>query len=186
MEVEEMGSVNTLLLTGAPGVGKSTLAEEMFDQLAARHVRHAVIDVDALCMSYPFRPGDHFNNLTALENVRSVWHNFADQGIERLILVRVVERAEDVQALIDVVPGAAVVVCQLVAGPTTVEQRLRRREVGSSTDSLVARGRKLAMADAGEGIADVVVQTEALPIQQVALDLLRTVAWLPTVDDESD
>jgi hypothetical protein len=50
--------VNVLLLTGAPGVGKTTLAEEMFDQLAARGIRHAV-DVDSLCMSFPFRPGDH-------------------------------------------------------------------------------------------------------------------------------
>jgi len=178
--------VNVLLLTGAPGVGKTSLAEEMFDQLWARNVRHAVIDVDALCISYPFRPGDPFNNLTALENVRAVWRNFAAQGIDRLILVRVVEDQEDVRALTDAVPGAVVVVCQLVAGPSTVEQRLRRREVGSSTDSLVARGRELAEAGAGDGLADIVVETEGIALPQVALNLLRTAEWLPAVDEASD
>jgi hypothetical protein len=65
---------------GAPGAGKMALAEEIFDQLCERDIRHAVIDVDALCLSYPYRAGDPYNNVTAIENVASVWANFSRQA----------------------------------------------------------------------------------------------------------
>jgi adenylylsulfate kinase len=172
-----VGTVNVLLLTGAPGVGKTTLAEEMFDQLAARGVRHAIIDVDALCMSFPFRPGDHFNDITALQNLRAVWRNYARQGIDQLILVRVVETMDDVRRLAEAIPGAEVMVCRLRASAATVEERLRRREVGSSAESLVARGRQLAQRDHDDGVANMVVDTEGIALPDLARSILEKVGW---------
>jgi Methylmalonyl Co-A mutase-associated GTPase MeaB len=71
-----METVDEVVLSGPPGVGKSSLAEEMFDQLCDRGVRHAVIDVDALCLSYPFRAGDPCNNVMSWR--RNSWQDSTD------------------------------------------------------------------------------------------------------------
>lgn len=169
--------VSLVILSGAPGVGKSSLAEEMFDQLSARGVRHAVIDVDALCLSYPFREDDPYNNVTAIENVAAVWANYRKQSIDRLVLVRVVETRADVDRLVSAIPGARATVCHLAARPSTVEERVRRREVGSSTESLVARGRELAAARPDAEVVDIVLDTDGRELDGLARELLARLGW---------
>ena len=174
----DMETVDVVVLSGAPGVGKSSLAEEMFDQLCDRSVRHAVIDVDALCLSYPFRSGDPYNNATAIENVASVWANFSRQGIDRLVLVRVVESRSDVERLLAAVPGARATVCHLAASPSTVEERIRRREVGSSTESLAARGRQFAAKEPDAEFVDIVLETGGRALDELATELLARLGWI--------
>jgi predicted kinase len=173
-----METVNAVVLSGAPGVGKTSLAEEMFDQLRERDIRHAVIDVDALCLSYPYRTGDPYNSVTAIENVASVWANFSRQGIDRLVLVRVVESRADVERLLAAVPGAHVTVCHLAASPMTVEERIRRREVGSSTESLAARGRQLAAMAPDADFVDIVLETDGKALAELATELLAKLGWI--------
>jgi hypothetical protein len=47
---------------------------------------------------------------------------------------------------------ASLDVCHLAASPSTVEERIRRREIGSSTESLAARGRQLCRDSAEHGL----------------------------------
>ena len=173
-----MEIVKVVVLSGAPGAGKSSLAEEMFDQLQERDIRHAVIDVDALCLSYPFRAGDPYNSVTAIENVASVWANFSRQGIDRLVLVRVVESRADVERLLAAVPGGRATVCHLAASSTTVEERIRRREAGSSTESLVARGRQLAAMAPDADFVDIVLETDGKALDELATELLAKLGWI--------
>jgi hypothetical protein len=53
-------SVPVLVVTGPVGVGKTSVSEEIFDQLAARDITHAVVDLDALGLSWPYGEGDPF------------------------------------------------------------------------------------------------------------------------------
>jgi predicted kinase len=181
-----METVDVVVLSGPPGVGKSSLAEEVFDQLCDRDVRHAVIDVDALCLSYPFRGGDPYNNVTAIENVASVWANFSRQGIDRLVLVRVVESRADVERLLAAVPGARATVCHLAASPSTVEERIRRREVGSSTESLAARGRQLAAMEPDAEFVDFVLETGDRALHELATELLARLGWIGLTNVRND
>ncbi|HEY1703894.1 MAG TPA: AAA family ATPase [Trebonia sp.] len=174
-----MTGVSVVVLCGPPGVGKSSLAEEMFDQLSVHDVRHAVIDVDALCLCWPFRPGDRYNTQTAVENLAAVWAGYRRQGISRLILARVVESEADIARLLSAVPGADhATVCQLTARPETIEERIRRREVGSSAEPLVARSREIAVTAPEADFADIVLDTEATPLSELAADLLKRLGWL--------
>ena len=50
--------VPVLVLSGPVGVGKTTVAHEMFDQLSGRDVAHAVVDLDALGICWPYGEGD--------------------------------------------------------------------------------------------------------------------------------
>jgi len=133
------------VITGPPGVGKTALAEEIYDQLAGAGVPHAVVDLDALCLSYPFPPGDNFNEEIALTNLRDVWRNYARNGAQRLVLARVVESRSYLDRLRNVLPDPQFVVCRLTAGDHTLEQRLRTRETGSSLDSLLKRASYLSL-----------------------------------------
>jgi hypothetical protein len=151
----------------------------MFDQLSAHDVRHAVIDVDALCLSWPFRPGDRYNTQTAVENLAAVWTGYHRQGIRRLILARVVESEADVAHLLSAVPGADhPTVCQLTARPATIEERIRRREVGSSVEPLVARSREIAAIAPEPDFADLVLDTDSTSLRELAADLLKRLGWL--------
>jgi transposase len=82
--------------------------------------------------------------------------NFSRQGIDRLVLVRVVESRADVERLLAAVPGARATVCHLAANPSTVEDRIRRREAGLSTESpngaAAKAGLNKSIHDAGCGI----------------------------------
>ena len=46
MNSEPGAPVPVLIVTGTVGAGKTSVAGEMFSQLIARDVRHAVVDLD--------------------------------------------------------------------------------------------------------------------------------------------
>jgi Adenylylsulphate kinase len=66
---------------GRSGVGKSAVAVEMSAQLAARDIRHALIEGDNLDMAYP-PPWAHG---LAERNLASMWRNYLELGYHRLI-----------------------------------------------------------------------------------------------------
>lgn len=78
--------MDVLRLAGVPGVGKSTVAWTIAQQLAADGVRLGYVDIDQLGMCYPAPDGDpdrwHLKE-TALASVAA---RFAAAGAERLVV----------------------------------------------------------------------------------------------------
>jgi GTPase SAR1 family protein len=167
-----------LVLTGPPGVGKSSLAEEIWDQLAARGVPDAFVDLDALRMSYPFPEGDAFNERIALSNLRDVWRNYARGGAQRLVPAQVLETREYLDRLAGVLPESRFAVCRLTDRPETVRERLGRREVGSSLEKLIGRAEYLDAWYRRNEVADLVLPTDGVPLPELAATVLARVGWL--------
>ena len=160
----------TLLITGAYGTGKTTLAAEMAELLADRHVPCAAIDLDWL--GWFWLPGDrgHTVNDIVVANLRAMAETYARAGVERLILAGSIRTPDELAQLIAAVPGP-VRALQLTAPLDEISRRL-------AADALSSRANDLELSatepDAGAEIADL-----ALPNDGDIGDLARRVAqWL--------
>ena len=76
-----------LLLTGAVGVGKTTVADAVGALLEEHGVPGAVIDLDAIRRAWPAPPGDRFHTTIELANLRSVARNYREAGAEVLVVI---------------------------------------------------------------------------------------------------
>ncbi|MFI6291389.1 hypothetical protein ACIBEJ_07355 [Nonomuraea sp. NPDC050790] len=170
--------VPVLVISGPVGVGKTTVAGEIFDLLLARDVAHAVVDLDNLGLCWPFGEGDPFNDRMALRNLAAVWRNYAAAGIGRLVVARVVESRAKLDGYRAAVPGAEIVVCRLAAEAGTLRDRVARREAGAAGEALARRAVELAGTPATGDAADFVVVTDDRPVAEVAMEVLRGAGWV--------
>ena len=124
-----MGTGSKLLVIGGrSGVGKSSVAFALHDQLAAGQVRHAVIEGDALDLAWP-APWQH---RLAERNLAAVWMNYRELGYHRLVYTNtmsVLHAGELAAAMGD---DPVVTAILLTADDSTARARLASREQGDS------------------------------------------------------
>ena len=112
-----------LLLIGAPGAGKSEALTQLQDSLGAGGLDSAAIDTDELARSYPSIDFDrHLAHLEALAG------SFRQAGHDLLLVAATAESDEQLRAWLDAAGGERSCVVHLIAGPATLEERLRGRE----------------------------------------------------------
>ncbi|MEP6999109.1 MAG: adenylyl-sulfate kinase [bacterium] len=173
MSVEPV--VPVLILSGTVGVGKSTILDEVHDLLVRARIPHVCLDTDALAMSWPAR-GD-FNQITMLDNVATVWANARAAGATRVVIASVVERRGDREAFRRAIPGAEIVVCQLVAPMNVRRSRLRQRERGAGLEWHLKRTEELQVILDTAAIHDFVVSNDQRTVQEVAGEVLMRADW---------
>jgi phosphoribulokinase len=74
---------DVLLITGAAGVGKSTVSWEVSDELKRRGLPHAVIDTDELDRVWPLDLDDPRRRAINVANLTAWWSGYRDLGVER-------------------------------------------------------------------------------------------------------
>lgn len=79
LSVFPVAMTEVLLIGGRSGAGKTSVAVELHSLLAARSVRHALIEGDTLDLAWPWPPD------LAYENLAAIWSNYASRGYSRLI-----------------------------------------------------------------------------------------------------
>ncbi len=169
--------VPTLLITGTVGVGKSTVAAEIGDVLAALTVPSAVIDLEALTVLWP--PTSRWNADLMFENLAALWPNYRARGATHLVLARVIEDPGDLDRYRAAVPGAEMKVCRLVAAQATRHARLiDRMPPGPALAWHLARTEEL------EAILDEVasgaftVDNDHRAARDVAVEVLLQAGWI--------
>lgn len=173
-----MRTLPTVLLTGAPGVGKTAVAKEMGELLLRAGARRAVIDLDVLGEVSPPCPEGTFNSPLVARNLAAIWPNFRDHGVDRLVLARVVGGKEEVAAYRSAIPEAAMRVCRIAAPPATVAERLAARETGIKRDFLLRITSGLDERLSRLGVEDFTVENAAgRSLTDVALEVLRLLGW---------
>jgi len=118
-----------VLLGGAPGIGKSSAAEEIMGIAADGPALVQWVDVDALWRHQPWRVDAAM--ITMMQaNLRAVIGNAATAGVELLLVTWVFQQASFHEMLRDLAPdGVKVASVQLLAG----EEEWRRRWAADTT-----------------------------------------------------
>ena len=170
--------VPVLIITGSVGVGKTTVAHEVGRLLRPSGVPYAVVDMDALAGSYPPPPEDGFNARMALRNLASIWRNYADAGVRRLVLAYVFENRSELEPVGQAVPGAELTVVRLHATHHALRERVAHRERGSSREWHLHRAVELADLMDRERIEDHLVHTDGRDVIEVARAILEQTRWI--------
>lgn len=168
------GTVDVLVICGPAGIGKTSTAYEVSLRLAADDVAHALVDCDELDRVYPWPiPG-----LPPWEPVRrnlaAVWANYAELGHTRLMLCGVfADLRQEMPWIAEAVPDAAFTVVRLTAPMQVLEERVRRREIGSGArDQLRRSARQVEEIAAADPPGTLVVDTTGLDVAEVARRVL--------------
>lgn len=174
--------IPVLWLCGPPGVGKTTVAWEMFTRLTRAGVPTGYVDVDQLGICYPAPTpdicvpepaADPGRYVTKNRNVGAAVATFRAAGARCVIVSGVVDERLGVD--LELIPNAFVTVCRLRADAP----ELRRRLIGRSRpdDRLEEASRYAAALDRAD-IGDVCVDTTGRSaVQVIRLVGERTGGW---------
>jgi hypothetical protein len=96
-------------------------------------------------------------------------------GAERLIVPLVVEEREIAERLI---PGAELTIVRLTAPPATLDERIRKRELGAGLDWHLTRAQELDAHWREHPVEDFLVDTEGRSVRDVAVEVLTRSGWI--------
>lgn len=178
-----------LLLCGAPGTGKSSVAWEVYWLLMREGFPVAHVDLDGIGYGPPGHSGS-FD--LKFQNVAAVWRNYSDTGASALVVSGLRALQEDVVACAAAVPGS--VPTAVVLTVTAEEQRERiitrantryglERGGGSSAQTpealerVVAEARQLLEEESGEIPGALVLDTVGVTVVEIARQLLLATGW---------
>jgi chloramphenicol 3-O-phosphotransferase len=112
-----------VLLTGAPGAGKTTVLTALMNLLEADDVRYAAIEMEALALVHPLPDDD-----AAFRHIEFVAQSFRGRGYPRLLVSATIENNEYLRRLLAALPSDDVLFVRLDAPPELLRERLTRRE----------------------------------------------------------
>lgn len=118
--------VSALLITGAVGVGKTTVTDALGDELAERGIPGAAIDLDWLRRSWPTPADDRFNGRIEQANLAAVCAIYRESGAQVLVAAGVLEERA-ARAGYEAAFGCPLTVVRLTAQRDVVRARLHRR-----------------------------------------------------------
>lgn len=173
------GHLPVLAISGAVGVGKTSVLIELHDILAGERIPHGCVERDALSYSWP--PQGRFNEMIVERNLACVATTFLEAGAARLSIAGVIEGPADLDVYRRCIPSAEIQVCRLAADLNLRRQRLRGREKGAGLDWHLARTAELDTILDAARIEDFSVENGDRPLREVALEVLTRAGWPPYI-----
>ena len=169
------GTVAVLAISGAVGVGKSSVLGELHDILASHEIPHGCVERDALSYSWPTQ--GRFNEVMVERNLACLIANFLEAGATHLLIAGVIEVPADLEVYRRCIPNAQIQVCRLTADLDLRRQRLRDREKGAGLDWHLDRTVELdAILDAAR-LEEFCVDNGDRPLREVAIEVLTRAGW---------
>jgi hypothetical protein len=168
------GEPEAVLICGAYGTGKSSVAAEMAELLEAQEVPYAAIDLDWLAWAnIPDGHGEAGERLM-LANLAPMMGNFRAAGMTRFVLAGLLTSADELLRLADALDMPLHVV-RLTLPIEEIERRLAPDPTSGRRDDL-ERAREQVAAAVGTGLEDLAVANDR-PIRQVAAEIVDWLGW---------
>jgi RNase adaptor protein for sRNA GlmZ degradation len=156
--------MRAIIITGAPGAGKSSALTALTDRLGDEGVEHVAVEVDELSRGFPWRDGRrHLPALAA--------------GADLLLVAATVESPDYLRDLLTALGRPDHLLVVLHARPETLVRRVRERETipWSGLEALIDRTPALQEAVLALPQADLTLDTETATPVAVAAAILA--AW---------
>jgi len=171
-----------LVVNGTIGAGKTKVAGAVFDLLAERGMRCAMIDGDYLSQASPDAPGDAFNQGLMFENLAAVAPVYRANGYGCMVIARVVEDAADRARYTLAFSSAGGHADLTIARVTAPEvERLSRITVRDHEPEWQAWGhaRTVELEDSLDalGLDDVTVSNSGRLPSETAAELVEKLGW---------
>jgi adenylylsulfate kinase-like enzyme len=165
--------VPVLWLCGPSGVGKTTVAWQVYQDLARSGAHVGYVDIDQLGMCFPEPPTDPGRHRLQATNLDTVVTAFAAAGAHCVVVSGVVHPTDGVYR--ELTPHAALTICRLRADARELERRLIERH---GAPAVVADALAEASAMDANEIGDVCLDTTGRSIED-AVRLVRehTAGW---------
>lgn len=169
---------HVLFISGRSGVGKSTAALTLHEQLAERDVRHAVIEGDYLDLAHPAPHLAYPGADLAEQNLATMWANYRSLGYRRLIYTNTVA-VLTLPSLVAAMGDDPLVTSVLLRSSNEhARSRLERRNHGAAGAELLGRGAATAgRLDTGAPDDTYRITTDELGPAEVAAALLELTGW---------
>ena len=169
----------TLVITGPVGAGKTTVGYAIADLLDAAGKSHAAIDMDTLrwAMTGKDAPPDPFNAALGLRNLAAIIPNYRAVGVERFILMDVVETETGKFSYQQAIPQLSVQVVRLRASLETCHTRLEQRETGTSLEWHKNRAAELIAIMEARQLQDILIETDNRTVESIAQEILTRAGW---------
>ena len=163
-----------LFIGGRSGVGKTRVALELHERLAARGIRHAVIEGDNLDLAYP--PVGEYG--LAEKNLATMWKNFRTLGYRKLIYTNTVSVLYSA-GLADAMGDNPVVKGVLLgASDDNTATRLERRETATTLELYLGKSRlRAAELEANTPSWVWRISTDGKDVPMVAGEILERLRW---------
>ena len=170
-----MTDPQAVMVTGVYGVGKTTVVEEMAEQLEDTGLTFAAIDLDWLWWFNIGSLDDDAVDRIGLSNLAAVARNYIDAGVNHLMLAGAIEDETDIAEIRQALR------CEL----RVVRLTLTYPEIENRLAGAVTTGRQIDLRqteewmreDFGAGIGDLVLVNDR-PVQTVAREILKWLGWI--------
>lgn len=163
-----------LFIGGRSGVGKTSVALELHEQLYARQVKHCVIEGDNLDLAYP-PPWEHD---LAEKNLADMWKNYCALGYRRLIYTNTVSVLETEGLAASMGDDPVIRAVLLQADDDTARARLAGRESVTTLELHITRSRERAAELKQQTPAWVWrLDTDDKDVSAVAREILELLGW---------
>ncbi|MGO9489109.1 MAG: hypothetical protein ACLQBB_08810 [Solirubrobacteraceae bacterium] len=162
--------VAALILTGAPGTGKTSVLEALATLHDIEAIEHGAIEAEQLSLGLPLLPASSW--VAQLEAVLALQR---EAGRRRFLISATVETAEDLAAAGSATAADLLLVVCLRASSEIVAARIDAREPDHwpGKAPLMDRARRLAVSTPRLPGIDVVIDTEQRVAGDVAAEILR-------------
>ena len=164
--------VRVLVITGAPGVGKSTTAVAVSDLLAQRDIAHGFIDMDHVRWLVPGPESDPRNVKLGLKHLSMLAQSYRHGGAQLLIIADVVAAEEPRAMFENAIPDSIVTIVRLRLPDKEIRERIIAREPEGQHDWFMEKAALVAQVYDERDIGDFVIDCHGKSTEVIAREVL--------------